>query len=78
MRNVCAAVVKAHSVRLAATQRGGPLAIGELAVVVAAGARHRGVACAAAQEFIATIKSVAPIWKHQALDDDTTEWVGTP
>ena len=64
--------------RLAAHHRTGPLAIGDLAVVVAAAAPHRGEAFAAARRLIDDLKSQVPIWKHQSFIDGSEEWVGLP
>jgi molybdopterin synthase catalytic subunit len=58
--------------------RTGALAIGDLAVVVAAAAPHRGQAFDAARDVIDTLKSRTPIWKHQRMADGSTEWVGLP
>ena len=56
----------------------GELRIGDLAVVVATTAAHRGDAFAASRALIDTLKAEVPIWKHQVFDDQTEEWVGTP
>ena len=63
-------------VRLAAVHRVGTLAIGDLAVIVAAAAPHRDQAFAACRELIDTLKNEVPIWKHQRFVDGGTEWVG--
>lgn len=63
---------------LAAVHRIGTLAVGDLAVVVAASAPHRGEAFDACRQFIDDLKSDVPIWKHQLFADGTDEWVGTP
>ena len=65
-------------VRLAAVHRIGALTVGDLAVVVAASAPHRGEAFAAARDLIDTLKAEVPIWKHQGFADGSTEWVGLP
>jgi molybdopterin synthase catalytic subunit len=64
-------------VHLAATHRVGELTIGDLAVVVAAGAAHRDDAFRAASVLIERIKTEVPIWKHQRFVDGTEEWVGS-
>lgn len=70
-------VVQRHAVEaVAALHRVGDLAIGELAVVVAAGAAHRDAAFEAGRDFIDTIKAEVPIWKHQRFTDGSDEWVG--
>lgn len=63
---------------VAVAHRTGHLQIGDLAVVLAVGAAHRGVAFEASRAFIDTLKQRVPIWKHQIFDDGTDEWVGTP
>jgi molybdopterin synthase catalytic subunit len=63
---------------LAAVHRTGRLAIGELAVVVAASAAHRGEAFEGARRLIDDLKREVPVWKHQLFTDGTSEWVGTP
>lgn len=79
LREVCDQVAqRAPGVRLAAVHRVGTLAIGDLAVVVAAASAHRGEAFTAARDLIDTLKSTVPIWKHQSFDDGGTEWVGLP
>jgi len=63
---------------VAAVHRVGPLAIGDLAVVVAVSAAHRGEAFDASRALIDDLKATVPIWKHQLFEDGTEEWVGTP
>jgi molybdopterin synthase catalytic subunit len=58
--------------------RVGHLAIGDLAVVVAAAASHRGEAFDASRALIDDLKDTVPIWKHQVFTDGDDEWVGTP
>ena len=65
-------------IRVAAVHRVGHLEIGDLAVVVAVSAVHRGTAFDVCRELIATLKATVPIWKHQIFDDGSEEWVGTP
>lgn len=63
---------------LAAVHRTGLLRIGELAVVVAASAPHRGEAFVAARRLIDDLKAQVPIWKRQVFSDGDEEWVGAP
>lgn len=63
---------------LAAVHRVGSLEIGDIAVVVAASAEHRGEAFTAAQRLIDDLKAQVPIWKRQDFGDGTSEWVGSP
>jgi molybdopterin synthase catalytic subunit len=79
MREVLAEVaVEFPGVHLAASHRVGDLVVGDLAVVVAAGAPHRDDAYRASRELIDRIKARVPIWKHQQFADGTEEWVGSP
>ena len=63
---------------VAAVHRVGRLEIGDIAVVVATSAAHRGEAFAASRALIDTLKDEVPIWKHQRFTDGSDEWVGTP
>ena len=69
---------RTDGVRVAAVHRVGALAVGDLAVVVAAAAPHRAQAFDACRDLIDTLKTETPIWKHQHLADGSSEWVGTP
>ena len=60
--------------RVAMAHRTGHLAIGELAVVIAAAAPHRAEAFAAARFAIDTLKQRVPIWKKEVAADGET-WV---
>ena len=62
-------------VRLAALHRIGSLAVGDLAVVCAAGAVHRGEAFTACRALIDRIKHRVPIWKREH-GPDGPYWVG--
>jgi molybdopterin synthase catalytic subunit len=66
------------AVALAAVHRVGDLAVGDLAVVVAAACPHRGEAFDAARTLIDELKATVPIWKHQVFADGSDEWVGVP
>ena len=63
---------------LAAVHRTGLLAVGDVAVVVAASASHRDQAFEAARRLIDDLKATVPIWKRQVFVDGEQEWVGTP
>jgi len=79
MREVCERVAEEYDVHgVAAVHRTGTLAIGDVAVVVATTAAHRGEAFAASKALIDTLKAETPIWKHQRFGDGSDEWVGTP
>jgi molybdopterin synthase catalytic subunit len=61
---------------VAAVHRVGSLSVGELAIVVAAGAAHRFEAFAACRRLVDDVKDQVPIWKRQVFEDGSTEWVG--
>jgi len=79
LREVAASVADRHPVTaLVAVHRVGRLEIGDVAVVVAAAAPHRGEAFDASRQLIDDLKATVPIWKHQLFTDGSQEWVGTP
>jgi molybdopterin synthase catalytic subunit len=79
LREVAERVAAEHDVaRVAAVHRTGALAVGDLAVIVATTASHRGDAFAASRALIDTLKAEVPIWKLQRFADGTQEWVGAP
>lgn len=55
-------------VTLAIAHRVGRLAIGDVSVIVAAGAPHRREAFAACRYGIERVKQIAPIWKHEHFE----------
>lgn len=61
--------------RVAVVHRVGALAIGDVAVVVAAGAAHRDAAFAAARHAIEEVKRRVPIWKKEYYADGSVAWV---
>ena len=61
----------------AAVHRIGTLEIGDLAVVSAVSAAHRGQAFEASRALIDRLKERVPIWKHQVFEDGSDEWVGS-
>lgn len=65
-------------VALAAVHRTGRLDIGDIAVVVAVSAAHRGQAYAASRALIDRLKATVPVWKHQVFGDGREEWVNSP
>jgi len=62
-------------VRLAVEHRVGVLAIGDVAVVIAAAAPHRAEAFTACRAMIDRLKDRVPIWKKE-IGEDGAEWVG--
>jgi molybdopterin synthase catalytic subunit len=65
-------------VAVAAVHRVGVLAVGDLAVVSAVSAAHRGAAFEASRALIDRLKQRVPIWKHQVFADGTDQWVDSP
>ena len=63
---------------IAVEHRVGHLEVGDIAVVVAVGAVHRGEALAACAHLINTLKAEVPIWKEQHFASGGSEWVGLP
>jgi molybdopterin synthase catalytic subunit len=77
LRQVTEQTIAGRGVITAAVEhRTGPLAVGDLAVVVAVGAEHRAEALETCRDLIDRIKSDVPIWKEQAFADGETSWVG--
>lgn len=66
---------KQFSARVAIVHRTGSLELGDLAVIVAAGAPHRAEAFAACRFVIDAVKQQAPIWKKE-FGPDGIAWVG--
>lgn len=62
---------------LGAVHRVGELAIGDLAVVVAAAADHRDEAFDACRALIEDLKATVPVWKHQQFAEGESEWVNS-
>jgi molybdopterin synthase catalytic subunit len=62
-------------VRLAVVHRTGTLGVGEIAVVCAASAPHRGEAYRACRALIDRVKATVPIWKREHGPDGAS-WIG--
>ncbi|AXE40161.1 molybdenum cofactor biosynthesis protein MoaE [Acidipropionibacterium virtanenii] len=62
----------------AAAHRVGHLEVGDLAMVVAVSAEHRGEAFAAASDLVDAVKAGVPVWKCQWMADGSHEWSGLP
>ena len=76
MRELCDEIeAELPGARLAVEHRVGVLAIGDVAVVIAASAAHRAEAFTACRAMIDRLKDRVPIWKKE-LGDDGSEWVG--
>lgn len=79
LRDVAERIAEEYDIaQVAAVHRTGALAIGDIAVIVATTAAHRGDAFTATRALIDTLKAEVPIWKLQRFDDGTQEWVGAP
>lgn len=77
MDRVAATVAEKYDViALGAVHRIGELGLGDLAVVIAVAAAHRGDAYDASRALIDELKATVPIWKRQFFADGTDEWVG--
>jgi molybdopterin synthase catalytic subunit len=76
MRRICDELGREiDGVKLAVLHRTGDLAVGDVAVVCAASAPHRGEAFAACRKLIDRIKARVPIWKREH-GPDGAYWVG--
>lgn len=62
------------AIRLYVTHARGRLAVGEVAVVVAAGTPHRDEAFRACRAVIEAVKHQAPIWKQEHYADGDSAW----
>ena len=62
-------------VRVAIVHRVGKLAVGDVAVVIAASAPHRAAAFDACRAAIDRLKESVPIWKKE-IAEDGEEWIG--
>jgi molybdopterin synthase catalytic subunit len=75
MDRIAAEIEQAHpGARVAFRHRIGSLAIGDVAVAVAAAAPHRAEAFAACRAGIEAIKARVPIWKKE-FGPDGSSWV---
>ena len=74
-RILCKLESEIDGLRLAAVHRTGSLAVGDIAVVVAASAPHREAAFQGCREAIDRIKETVPIWKKEWAPDGTAHWV---
>jgi len=75
LREIAERLERDHApLRIALHHRVGDLAVGEIAVIVAAAAPHRDAAFAAARAAIDELKQVVPIWKKEHTDDGAV-WI---
>jgi molybdopterin synthase catalytic subunit len=76
MQRVLEEVAREHpDVRVGALHRTGELAVGDVAVIVAASAPHRAEAFSACRAAIERIKERVPIWKKEWAPDGAAHWV---
>jgi molybdopterin synthase catalytic subunit len=76
LQDCCTTIAEETGLRVAAAHRVGPLVVGDIALVAAVAAAHRGEAFAACERLVDLIKQTVPIWKRQHLADGATQWVG--
>ena len=78
LANVAEKVAASHPIlALAVAHRTGDLQVGDLAVVAAVAAQHRGAAFAACEQLVDDLKATVPIWKHQLFTGGDSEWVNS-
>ena len=76
MAEIATRIESAHpGVRVAMVHRVGSLQIGDIAVILAASAPHRGEAFTACRAAIEALKVEVPIWKKE-FSADGSEWLG--
>lgn len=56
--------------------RVGHLHVGDVALVAAVAAEHRGQAFDATSDLVDQVKKLLPVWKKQHFSDGHTEWTG--
>lgn len=76
LEDCCRTIATETGLRVAAAHRIGSLVVGDVALVAAVSAAHRGEAFAACERLVDLIKKTVPIWKRQQLADGASEWVG--
>ncbi len=76
LHELAARAADAHGAVVAVSHRVGRLEVGDVAVVIAVSAAHRGAAFAACREVIEDIKRELAVWKRQIEADGTTVWKG--
>lgn len=76
MRRILDVLIGAHpGARLAAVHRVGELAVGDIAVIVAASSAHRDAAFELCRTAIDRIKASVPVWKKEWSPDGSALWV---
>lgn len=64
------------TVTVAVVHRTGALAVGDLAIVAAASAGHRGLAFDTCRTLVDRVKAEVPIWKREHVAGGGSHWVG--
>jgi molybdopterin synthase catalytic subunit len=76
LREIAGELLDAWPVRrVAILHRTGALAVGEVSVVIACSAPHRGEAFEACRQGIERLKEDVPIWKKEGLVSGDARWV---
>lgn len=79
LREIAVEIAADESViAVAVSHRIGHLQIGDVALVAAVTAAHRGQAFDACSRLVEEVKARLPIWKRQVFTDGTDEWVNCP
>lgn len=65
-------------IAIAVSHRVGVLAIGDVALVAAVSAPHRGEAFDVCARLVDEVKHRLPVWKRQQFADGSDEWVNCP
>lgn len=79
MRKIAAQAVEKFSLKkMAIHHRVGMLEIGEIPVIIAVSAAHRGAAFDACEFAIDTLKETVPIWKKEIFEDGEVWVSATP
>ena len=63
---------------VAVSHRVGTLEVGDVALVAAVSAAHRGEAFDVCARLVDEVKHRLPVWKRQVFADGTDEWVNCP
>lgn len=76
MRRIGVEMIARHGLHgIAMRHRVGKLSVGEISVIIAASAPHRGEAFAACSEALDKLKATVPVWKKEYFEDGEV-WVG--
>ncbi|CAH0996644.1 Molybdopterin synthase catalytic subunit 1 [Emticicia aquatica] len=79
MRKIAERAIEAFSLKkIAIYHRIGQLTIGEVPVIIAVSAAHRGAAFDACEFAIDTLKETVPIWKKEIFEDGEVWVSATP